>query len=96
MNRERARELLPVMQAFADGAEIQFRSRVEKSKWSDSTYPNWDAGFKYRIKPKPQEFWMAHCGDEKNRRNVQPIEDGRDFACFESSDLWIKVRKVIE
>jgi hypothetical protein len=63
MDRERAKELLPIIQAFAEGKAIQ---------WRASLYDPWitidclgdipDAkGFEYRIKPeptKPRDWWI--------------------------------------
>ena len=61
MNRERARQLLPVIQAFADGEDIQFH---DGDDWSDIGKEGFDAesmddgGLEYRIKPKAREFWL--------------------------------------
>ena len=57
MNRERAKELLPIIQAFADGEEIEWKGgvgicwRKSSGEFADNT--------EYRIKPKePREFWI--------------------------------------
>ncbi len=56
MNRERAKELLPIIEAFANGEEIE--EQYEDSEWRE--LDGWlvaDANaYKYRIKPKPREF----------------------------------------
>lgn len=66
MNRERARELLPIIQAFADGKDIQFRQEDDNPEYDGSwlslpkseelimTFPADD--YEYRIKPKPREW----------------------------------------
>ena len=52
MTREEAKELLPIMQAFAEGKNIQF---ISDGEWHDinqsdfTCYPD-----KYRIKPEPK------------------------------------------
>lgn len=51
MNREEVKNLLPVMQAFADGKEIQ--SKTLTGNWIDVTNPDWDMARCYRIKPEP-------------------------------------------
>ena len=59
MNRERARELLPIIQAFADGRELQFRRTPKNCReaeiWSNDAAltPNYDFhdDYEYRIKP---------------------------------------------
>jgi len=66
MNRERAKALLPIIQAFAEGKAIQFRWEGLNgyNSWNDLpedermtvTFPAED--YEYRIKPKPMEIWM--------------------------------------
>lgn len=50
MNRERAKELLPVIQAFAAGKTIQVLSYT--GKWSDIENMQFYDNNKYRIKPE--------------------------------------------
>jgi len=59
MNRERAKELLPIIQAFADGKSIQLR-RNYADGWEDLCSPaNFNnIGFEWRIKPEPRVFWI--------------------------------------
>ena len=48
MTREEAKELLPIIKAFAEGKTIQFRER-------DIEEPSFDGCFnEYRIKPEPK------------------------------------------
>jgi len=56
MNRERAKELLPVIQAFAEGKKIQYES--PDNVWSDDFQPDWSFA-RYRIKPEPRVFWAS-------------------------------------
>lgn len=51
MTREEVKNLLPVMQAFAEGKEIQ--SKTLTGNWIDVTNPDWDMTRCYRIKPEP-------------------------------------------
>lgn len=56
MTRERAKELLPVIQAWADGKEIQFQSS-SKGPWCTIQLPYvpaWVDYYNYRIKPEPK------------------------------------------
>lgn len=58
MNRERVKELLPVMQAFAEGKTIQHRTADDH--WVDFRDPNFTSkASEYRIKPEPQKFWAV-------------------------------------
>ena len=52
MTREEAKELLPIMQAYAEGKTIQFLNR---DKWVDVHETDfYQSSDKYRIKPEPQ------------------------------------------
>lgn len=53
MNKERAKELLPIIQAFAEGKEIEYRVKGE-NVWSDIFYPTWIDNRDYRIKQEPK------------------------------------------
>ena len=52
MTREEAKELIPIMQAFADGKTIEF---FKQGEWMELNDPDfmWSA-YKYRIKPEPK------------------------------------------
>ena len=55
MTREEVKEMLPVLQAFADGKTIERRCiKGDKSLWYDDEDPNFDNDFEYRIKPEPR------------------------------------------
>ena len=53
MNRQQARDLLPIIQAFAEGKIIQVRTN-SISKWIETTTPAFDLLHEYRIKPEPK------------------------------------------
>lgn len=73
MTRERAKELLPVIQAFAEGRDIEECYLCEPPKWIKSTNPEFDNdNYKFRIKPEPRRFWLSsnqsglwHCFTRK-------------------------------
>lgn len=53
MNRNQAKELLPFIQAFAEGKTIQSRCvKGDTSLWYDDEDPSFDDDFEYRIKPE--------------------------------------------
>ncbi len=60
MNRERAKQLLPIIQAFAEGKQIQFRVQY-RTDWSDLDEPCWQDGNEYRIKPERRKVWVLFC-----------------------------------
>ena len=51
MTREEARELLPIMQAFAAGKTIQV---LANDTWQDEEYPSFVELSLFRIKPEPK------------------------------------------
>ena len=67
MTREQVKEMLPVLQSFADGKTIESRCiKGDKSLWYDDEDPSFDNDFEYRIKPEPtyrpfkdaEECWL--------------------------------------
>ena len=53
MDREQAKELLPIIQAFAEGKTVQFKNSFEDWIDCDNIMFNWPPK-KYRIKPEPK------------------------------------------
>lgn len=107
MNRERARELLPIIQAFAEGEDIQYRVPDDKEcgtdKWTNFIMPKISLRdhVEYRIKPKPRE-WILKIRRNDNGTDdfyVQPpskvLDDG-GMAFAYSRGCWDEVIKVQE
>ena len=57
MNKENASQFLPLVQALADGKQIQV-SRKDKSHWMNSDEPTFSSEYLWRIKPEPREFFL--------------------------------------
>ena len=100
MNRERARTLLPIIQAFADGKDVQFRfAGCGDKPWidmQDSWNFNTDTAdpdfIEYRIKPEPREFWVHRDLLKYSTRAASSLDEiNEDYRHY-----WIKVREVIE
>ena len=55
MNRKEAKELMPIIQAFAEGKTIQYYdSLIDIADWEDCENPNFEnLTYKFRIKPEP-------------------------------------------
>ena len=61
MNREEAKELLPIIQAFANGGTIQFSCNMNGPYWQDmgeSLSFKLD-GDRFRIKPEPEVIYVS-------------------------------------
>ena len=94
MIREQAKELLPIIQAFAEGKTIQYKV---KGGWQDIDNPSFnDLPSEYRIKPEPKyrpfksrdECWnemLKHqpfgwlINRDAQYINLLSIGDGKDF-----------------
>ena len=90
MKRERAKELLPVIQAFADGEEIECRNirQRDRQDWHSINDPGWCKSNEYRIKPEPREFWI-----DLTEREF--IESGKGSKYWGEENDVIKVREVL-
>lgn len=55
MDRNQSKELLPIIQAYAEGKIIQSRCvKGDTSLWYDDEDPSFDGDFEFRIKPEPK------------------------------------------
>lgn len=55
MDRQRAKELLPIIQAFAEGKTIESRYIKKASMvFTENRIPSFRDDFEYRIKPEPK------------------------------------------
>ena len=52
MTREKAKELLPIVQAYAEGKEIEYRGL--DGAWLDNDDMDFNPNWTYRIKPEPK------------------------------------------
>ena len=52
MTREEAKQLLPIIQAYADGKTIQYLDK--EFNWQDFDDQSFSVGVSYRIKPEPK------------------------------------------
>lgn len=92
MTREHAQKIAPILQAYAEGKEIQNRYEPD-GKWSECLFPLWYPNIEYRIKPEPREFWVniypngTLCLHESERL----AETGKMTNCAQT----IKVREVL-
>jgi hypothetical protein len=57
MTREHAKELLPIITAFANGEAIQYE--VSPGAWGEISNPDFvQTAYRYRIAPKPRKVWV--------------------------------------
>ncbi|WP_426355634.1 hypothetical protein ACN9MD_09575 [Stenotrophomonas maltophilia] len=94
MNKDNAKDYLPLVQALAEGKVIQFN---DGSRWRDlgSGHISWDYAAKfYRIKPEPREIWVRRHEDGTNSAYVYSSKQEAE----DCSKEWTAVhyREVIE
>lgn len=62
MTREEVKEMLPVLQAYAEGKTIESRCiKGDKSLWYDDEDPTFDDDLEYRIKTEPKYRHFANA-----------------------------------
>ena len=62
MTREEAKQLLPIIQAFAEGKAIESRCiKGDKSLWYDDEDPSFDNDLEYRLKTEPKYLPFANA-----------------------------------
>lgn len=84
MTREEAKQLLPIIQAFAEGKAIESRCiKGDKSLWYDDEDPSFDNDFGYRIKTK-QKYRPFKNAEEcwQEMQNHQPFGWLKGDKCF--------------
>jgi len=67
MNKDNAKDYLPLVQALAEGKVIQVNVRFDAGieKWVDSgDVEFYHPAAAYRIKPEPREVWVNHYPDK--------------------------------
>ena len=102
MNRDEAKQLLPIIQAFAEGKETQFYSEVLE-QWELLRNPNFsEHPSRYRIKPDPivvkyrryiwrtdtQKYYIAAAYFDVYNTNVKSIEGASSFVRWIDTN-WI-------
>ena len=92
MNRKRAKELLPIIQAYANGEDIQIKASDKWLTWDSYSFTGIG---EYRIKPSPREFWL--CWHNCDPDNLHKFE-GKKYTelTVKHWDNYIKVRVLNE
>lgn len=86
MNREQAKDLLPLITAFVEGKEVQVQSL--QGEWCDSPSPAWGfPAYRYRIKPEPVKV-TAWAVIESNTGCVKDLFQNECAAKY-AADKWV-------
>ena len=71
MTREEAKELLPIIQAFAEGKEIEYYD-CNDDDWIKTDTPIWASKINYRIKPESRYRPFKSQGECWNEMHKHP------------------------
>ena len=91
MNRDRARELLPIIQAFADGKGIQYTRMNDP--WTNLNDPGFDSMGEYRIRPEPEVIYVNKCRNDIEVFKFKTEKEAQEYALGESFNKWDYVAK---
>ena len=103
MTREKAKVLLPIIQAFAEGKTIESRCiKGDKSLWYDDEDPIFDNDLEYRIKPdsKAKAKYRPFANIEEGLQEIlkhQPLwylKSKENWEQFQILDIKINENKV--
>ena len=98
MNRKRAKKLLPIIEHFANGGEVQILRL--SGIWTDLCDPVWgDDSSEYRIKPDdPLECWVNYYPKSKPEMILHTSEErARGYAMKRKpSRIAVHMREVTE
>ena len=97
MNKDTARDYLPLVQALADGKVIQHSPTGENPWWDDAEDLDFtDSPCNYRIKPESREIFVIRY---KGGSESGPFSDKEAAECFALHDhpySIVRYREVIE
>lgn len=87
MNRKQANELLPIIQAFAEGKTVQYRTN-NIYDWVSTNAPSFNPClWEYRIKPEPKYRSFANaeeCWKEMQKHQPFGVVKDKHFANYQT------------
>lgn len=94
--KKTTKEMIKVMQAYEDGAEIEFRV-LAGSVWHScvTSGPEWDwSSIDYRVKPKHREVWVNEYPD--GNRTYHETGDSAACGLFSPAGETTHFREVLD
>ena len=87
MTREEAKQLLPIIHAFAEGKAIESRCiKGDKSLWYDDEDPSFDNDLEYRIKQEPT--YRPFSNEEECWKEMQKHQP---FGWIKNGGYWYNI-----
>ena len=94
MNKETAKDYLPLVEALANGKVIQHRNA---GGWYDASHVFFDnPAHEYRIKPEPREVWISRFPDGHDGLTWYETEEAAHRAYGRVGAVQVRYREVIE
>lgn len=95
MNKDNAKDYLPLVQALAEGRVIEHRG---SGGWYQINNPTFqDPPSDYRIKPEPREIWVNHYANPCRLDQICDSKEEADQQCARGELVrQIRYREVIE
>ncbi|QHJ81953.1 MAG: hypothetical protein [Caudoviricetes sp.] len=95
MNKDNARDYLPLVQALAEGRVIQKKNG--DGGWTDiSSLATYVAPSDYRIKPEPREIFVPRWPDGFEGAPYRTEREAKQILANETTCKIIRYREVIE
>lgn len=96
MNKDNAKDYLPLVQALAEGRVIQYKGRCsEKFEDVAELDINWPA-YEYRIKPEPREIWVNRYKSGVESGHFGCRDEAKEFANPDHDVTQVCYREVLE
>lgn len=93
-----------VIKAWADGAQVEYRSHLPSGEWIETQSPDWLEDYEYRIKPEPRKGWyrvaLMRSGDSANSYRYTAHVGNPDWEAMLASNIdfirWLTPRTEYE
>ena len=87
MNKEEAKQLRDLLDGFIDGKTIQRGNSID-GRWCDDPTPDFNANWRWRVKPEPRTFWVYEADIGNGTLSYCPPKDNKEY--------WVKLVEVTE
>jgi len=96
MNKDNAKDYLPLVQAMAEGKAIEGYFELDE-KWMQLVEVRFDApASQYRIKPEPREVFIPRWPDGFEGASYDSEEEARKAVSVDTKCKIIRYREVVE
>lgn len=103
MNRKEAAKLLPIIKAFAEGKDIEYRAKLDRlkgvvdfpNKWTETKEIWCINSLEYRIKPESESKYRPFKDTEECWQEIRKHEPFIKYKVIESSkDVYLIIQRI--